>query len=172
MVKSFRILALFTFFSCFYFNANKQAITNFIIPNKKPKVTKVKEITFGIIKPDAVKNKNSGEIIRIIELNNFDIIAMKKIQLTKKQAEGFYFEHKNKSFFKDLINYMTSGPIIVLALEKMNAIKDWRELMGSTNPKKSNPGTLRAMFGTSITENAVHGSDSSKSAQREFKFFF
>lgn len=131
-----------------------------------------KQISFAIIKPDAIANKYSGEIIRIIELNNFDIIGMKKISLTKKQAQDFYCEHKDKPFFKDLVQYMTSGPIIVLALEKHNAIKDWRDLMGSTNPEQSSIGTLRKMFGESLTKNAVHGSDSEKSAQRELKFFF
>jgi nucleoside-diphosphate kinase len=127
--------------------------------------------TFAMIKPDAVQTLQSGRIITMIELNKFSIINMRKIQLTKKQAEGFYAEHKNKSFFKDLIDYMTSGPVIMMVLEKNNAIEDWRTLIGSTNPAQARPGTLRAMFGTDKAHNAVHGSDSQTSAEQEIEFF-
>lgn len=130
------------------------------------------ERTFGIIKPDAVKAKHAGEIIRFIELNNFTILRMQKIRLTKKQAERFYAAHKAKPFFKDLVNYMISGPVVLLALEKDNAIKDWRELMGSTDPKKAQYGTLRKMFGSSVGTNALHGSDSKTGAEQELFFFF
>lgn len=130
------------------------------------------ERTFGIIKPDAVRTKHAGEIIRIIELNNFTILRMQKIRLTRKQAEKFYAAHKSKAFFMELINYMTSGPVILLALEKDNAVKDWRELMGATDPKRANYGTLRRMFGTNIGANAVHGSDSKSAAEQELFFFF
>lgn len=127
--------------------------------------------TFAMIKPDAVQAFQSGRIVTMIELNKFNISTMRKIQLTKKQAEGFYAEHKSKPFFKDLIDYMTSGPVIMMVLEKNNAIEDWRTLIGSTNPAQARPGTLRAMFGTDKAHNAVHGSDSQTNAEREIEFF-
>lgn len=130
------------------------------------------EITFAIIKPDAVKSGYTGEIIKLIERNNFEIVGLRKVHLNRRQATRFYGEHKGKAFFNSLINYITSGPVVVLALKKDNAIKEWRDLMGSTNPEKAPVGTLRKMFGTSMTENAVHGSDSPQSAQRELQFFF
>lgn len=128
--------------------------------------------TFAIIKPDAVEAGYTGEIIKLIELNKFNIIRMKKIQLTRKQAENFYKVHKDKEFFPELIKYITSGPVVVLALEKENSIKDWRNLMGATNPEKAPVGTIRKMFGSSITRNATHGSDSPENAQIELLFFF
>lgn len=138
-----------------------------------PKVAPVViERTFAIIKPDAVAAKHAGQIIDLIEKNKFDIIRMKKVQLNRKQAEKFYGVHKEKPFFKGLVEYMISGPVVVLALEKANAIKDWRDLMGATNPEKAAPGTMRRMFGTSLTENATHGSDSRENAQIELNFFF
>lgn len=130
------------------------------------------ERTFAIIKPDAVAAKNSGEIINLIEKNKFNIIGMQKTNLHQKQASEFYKAHKDKPFFKSLIEYMTSGPAIILALEKENAIKEWRDLMGTTNPANAAPGTMRRMFGTSITNNATHGSDSKENAQVELNFFF
>jgi nucleoside-diphosphate kinase len=128
--------------------------------------------TYAMIKPDAVQNGHTGDIIKLIEANKFSIIGIKKVQLTQHQAMAFYKEHQGKSFFKDLIAYMTSGPIIALVLQKKDAVASWRNLMGATNPLKSDVGSLRYMFGSSMTENAVHGSDSEKSARREIKFFF
>ena len=130
------------------------------------------EKTLAMIKPDAVQAKHSGLIINLIELNKFSIVRMEKMNLTKQQAEKFYEIHKDKSFFGELVTYMTSGPVIVMALEKENAVKDWRDLMGDTNPAKAMPGTMRKMFGTSIGNNATHGSDSSDNAKIELKFFF
>lgn len=139
---------------------------------KEPVCTPDLETTFAFIKPDAVKAKNAGMIISVIELNKFNIVSMQKMDLTKKQAESFYAEHKAKSFFNDLVTYMTSGPVIALALRKKDAINEWRQLMGTTDPEKAAVGTMRRMFGTDKTYNAVHGSDSSESALRELALFF
>lgn len=130
------------------------------------------EKTFAIIKPDATAAGHSGQIINIIELNKFSIIRMQKMQLTKEQAEKFYAVHKERSFFRELVDYMISGPVIVMALEKENAIQEWRDLMGATDPKKAGAGTIRRMFGTSIGNNATHGSDAPETAKVELKFFF
>lgn len=128
--------------------------------------------TFAIIKPDAVANGSTGEIINLIERNGFTILNMEKKQLTSKEAESFYAVHKDRPFFKDLVSFMTTGPVVVLALEKNNAVRDWRKLMGATNPERAKVGTLRKMFGTDITHNATHGSDSEKNAAIELNFFF
>ena len=133
---------------------------------------KLPETTFAIIKPDAVRTGNTGSIIDLIELNDFEIVGMEKKHLTKKDAETFYAVHKKRPFFKDLVEYMTSGPIVILALKKENAIKDWRTLMGATDPLKAEVGTIRKMFGTDITENATHGSDAPETAATELKLFF
>lgn len=130
------------------------------------------EKTLGIIKPDAVKKGLSGMIISLIELNKFSIERMQKIQLTRNQAELFYEVHKERPFFQELVETMTAGPVIVMALERENAILGWRELMGATDPEKAAFGTLRKMFGTSIGINAVHGSDSQQTARTELPFFF
>jgi nucleoside-diphosphate kinase len=130
------------------------------------------EKTFAIIKPDALAAGYSGQIINLIELNKFTIIRMQKILFTKEQAEHFYHIHKERPFFQELVDYMISGPVIIMALEKEDAISQWRELMGATDPKKAAPGTLRMMFGTSIGNNATHGSDAPKTAQEELAFFF
>ena len=130
------------------------------------------EKTFAIIKPDAVQAGHAGLIIHLIELNKFVIRGMKKMQLTRAQAEAFYAVHKERPFFGELVDYMLSGPVIVMALEKENAIQEWRDLMGATNPAKAAPGTLRKMFGTSIGSNATHGSDAPETAAQEVKFFF
>ena len=124
--------------------------------------------TLAIIKPDAVTAGNSGKIIDKIEQSGFKIIAMKKTELTKEKAEEFYAIHKGKPFFDELISFMISGPIVVLVLEKENAIEEWRKLMG----KAEIEGTLRNLFGTSVTKNAVHGSDSPETAKTEIKQFF
>lgn len=130
------------------------------------------ERTFGIIKPDAVERKLTGRILEKIEGAGFKIVGMKKIHLSKAQAEGFYYVHKERPFFNDLCAFMSRSPVIVLALEKGNAIAAWRELMGATNPANAEAGTLRKEFGVSIEENSTHGSDSPESAAFEIPYFF
>ena len=130
------------------------------------------ERTFAIIKPDAVGKQHSGAIIARIEAAGFTIRAMRKVWLSKAQAEGFYAVHRGKSFFPSLTEFMASGPIIVLALDADGAIQKWRDLMGATDPAKAAPGTLRAEFGSSIGENATHGSDAPETAAFELGYFF
>ncbi|HTK37460.1 MAG TPA: nucleoside-diphosphate kinase [Pyrinomonadaceae bacterium] len=129
-------------------------------------------LTFGIIKPDAVRGGKQGTIIQRILDNGFNIRGMKLIHQTKKQAEGFYAVHAGKGFYEELTEFMSSGPCVVLALEKENAVKAWRDLMGATNPAEAAEGTLRKEFATSIGENAVHGSDSDENAAIEIGYFF
>ena len=128
--------------------------------------------TFSIIKPDATKRNITGSINKIIEDNNLTIIAQKRIKLSKQQAEGFYFIHKDKPFFNDLIEYMTSGPVIVQVLEGNNAVEQYRSIMGATNPANANEGTIRKEFALNIQENSVHGSDSEENAKNEIVYFF
>ena len=128
--------------------------------------------TFSIIKPDATKRNITGSINQIIEKNGLRIIAQKRIKLTKEQAINFYSIHKEKSFFNDLIEYMTSGPVIVQVLEGENAVNRYREIMGSTNPQEAKEGTIRKKHALNIQENSVHGSDSKESAIIEINFFF
>ena len=128
--------------------------------------------TFSIIKPDATKRNITGAINSLIENSNLKIIAQKRIKLTKEKAEGFYEIHKDKPFFRDLIEYMTSGPVIVQVLEGENAIENYRKIMGATNPENAEEGTIRKEFALNIQENSVHGSDSENSAIIEIKFFF
>ena len=130
------------------------------------------ERTFGIIKPDAVERKLTGKILDKIEAAGFAVVGMKKIQLTRAQAEGFYYVHKERPFFNDLCAFMSRSPVVVLALEKENAILAWRDLMGATNPANAAEGTLRKEFGVSIEENSTHGSDSPESAGFEIPYFF
>jgi nucleoside-diphosphate kinase len=130
------------------------------------------EQTLSIIKPDAVKKGVIGKIIDRFESNGLRIAAMKKIKLSEDMAGGFYAEHKERPFFGDLVEFMTSGPVVVMVLEGDNAIAKNRELMGATNPKEAAAGTIRADFAESIDANAVHGSDSKESAAREIKYFF
>ena len=130
------------------------------------------EKTFAIIKPLAVKEKCSGKIIDIIEKNGFNIINMKKHTMTIDQAKDLYIEDQEKSFFKGMINNMISSPIVILSLEKENAVKDWRKIMGATNPQDAEDGSIRKFFGEDIENNATHGSDSNKSADRELAIFF
>ena len=130
------------------------------------------ERTLGIIKPDAVSKGYAGKILAIVEENGFNIVGLKKIKLTKEKAEGFYYVHKEKPFFNSLTDFMSEGPIIVMVLEKENAIADWRKLMGATNPENAEEGTLRKMFAENIERNAVHGSDSPESAKYEISYFF
>lgn len=130
------------------------------------------ERTFAIIKPDAVERNLTGRIVEKIEGTGFKIIGMKKIHLTKSEAEGFYYVHKERPFFNNLTTFMSRSPVVVLALEKENAIVKWRELMGATNPANAEAGTIRKEFGVSIEENSVHGSDSPESASFEIPYFF
>ena len=126
----------------------------------------------SIIKPDAVAKNVIGKIVDRFETNGLKIAAMKKIKLSEEVAAGFYAEHKERGFFKDLVSFMTSGSVVVMVLEGENAIAKNRELMGATNPKEAAAGTIRADFAESIDANAVHGSDSETSAAREIAYFF
>ena len=128
--------------------------------------------TFAIIKPDAVRNKNTGLIFDNILKSGFNILAAKLIKMTKSQAEGFYAVHTERPFFNELTNFMSSGQCVVLVLEKDNAVNEWRKTIGSTNPKEADKNTIRYKFATSIGENAVHGSDSNENAKIEIAFFF
>jgi len=129
-------------------------------------------LTFGIIKPDAVRAGNHGKIIARVLDAGFAIRGMKLVHQSKKQAEGFYAVHAGKGFYEELTEFMSSGPCVVLALEKENAVKSWRDLMGATNPAEAAEGTLRREFASSIGENAVHGSDSDENAAIEIGYFF
>ena len=128
--------------------------------------------TLSIIKPDAVKKNVVGKIIDRFESNGLRIAAAKKIQLSKCDAKAFYAVHKDRPFFNDLVEFMISGPVVVIVLEGENAVAKNRELMGATNPKEAAPGTIRADFADSIDANAVHGSDSLENAVNEINFFF
>ncbi|MBV9087531.1 MAG: nucleoside-diphosphate kinase [Acidobacteriaceae bacterium] len=129
--------------------------------------------TLAIIKPDAVQKNASGEIISMILANEFHIIGMKMLHITKEQAEGFYAVHAGKPFFNSLTDFMSRGPIIVLALEKQHdAIASWRKLMGATNPANAEEGTIRKRFAANIEQNAVHGSDAEDTARFELSYFF
>ncbi len=129
-------------------------------------------LTFGIIKPDAVKAGTTGSIIQRIIDDGFRIRALKLIHMTLKQAEGFYAVHRERPFFPGLTEFMSSGPCVVMALEKTGAVPAWRNLMGATDPAKADQGTLRKEFGASMGENAVHGSDSDENAAIEISYFF
>jgi len=128
--------------------------------------------TFAIIKPDAVANKSAGQIIARIEESGLDIIALKRLQLDDDMAQGFYAVHKERPFFGDLVKFMTSGPVVAMALEGDNAIARWRDLMGPTNSTEAPAGTLRGDFGTDIERNAVHGSDAPETAKLEISYWF
>jgi len=128
--------------------------------------------TFAIIKPDAVKNKYTGLIYDEILKADFKILSSKLIKMTKKQAEHFYLIHKDRPFYGELTDFMSSGQCMVLALEKENAVSEWRTLIGATNPEEAADKTIRKKFATSLGENAVHGSDSDENAIIEIKFFF
>ena len=130
------------------------------------------ERTLSIIKPDAVAKNAVGQILSRFEAADLQVVALKMQQLTQEQAEGFYAEHSERPFFKDLVAFMTSGPVSVQVLEGEGAILKNRDLMGATNPKEADAGTIRADFATSIDANAVHGSDSETSAAREVAYFF
>ncbi len=130
------------------------------------------ERTLSIVKPDAVAKNVIGEILARFEKAGLKIVAARMMQLSKEQAEGFYEVHKERPFFKDLVSFMISGPVLVQVLEGENAIAKNREVMGATDPKKADKGTIRADFAASIDENAVHGSDAPETAANEIKFFF
>ncbi len=130
------------------------------------------ERTLSIIKPDGVKNGLTGNIIRLFEENGFEIKAVKKVHLSKSEAEGFYYVHKERSFFNSLLSFMTEGPVVLIVLSAENAVLKNRELMGATNPKDAKEGTIRKMYAESIERNVVHGSDSLESAKFEIPYFF
>jgi nucleoside-diphosphate kinase len=128
--------------------------------------------TFTMLKPDAVSAGNTGAITKMIEEAGFKIIAIKKTQLSKERAGEFYAVHKERSFYKELVDYMSTGPIVPMILEKNNAVEDFRKLIGATDPKKAEAGTIRNLFAKSIEANAIHGSDSDENAAIEGNFFF
>jgi nucleoside-diphosphate kinase len=129
-------------------------------------------LTFGIIKPDAVRAGTTGQIIQRITDSGFKIRALKLLQLSLSEAEGFYDVHRERPFFSGLTEFMSSAPCVVMVLAKDSAVKAWRDLMGATDPGKADPGTLRKEFGASLGENAVHGSDSEENAAIEIAYFF
>ncbi len=130
------------------------------------------ERTLAIIKPDAVKSKLIGKIIQRIEEEGFKISGLKMILLTKEEAQGFYIVHKDKPFYDPLTDFMSSGEILIMVLERENAISHWREVMGATDPALAQPGTLRQMYGSSVEQNATHGSDSPQTAAWEVNYFY
>ena len=131
-----------------------------------------KERTLCIIKPDAVEKKKTGAILAMLEDKGFDLVAVKKTQLSQAVAEGFYAVHKARPFFGELVDFMTSGPVVVQVLEGENAIAKYREVMGATNPANADAGTIRKLFAESIEANSVHGSDSVENAATEISYFF
>ena len=128
-------------------------------------------LTFSIIKPDATKRNLTGSINSLIETSGLRIIAQKRIKLTKEQAQKFYDVHNDKPFFADLVEYMTSEPVVVQVLHGDNAVKKYREVMGATNPENAEDGTIRKLFALNVQENSVHGSDSDENAKKEIEFF-
>ncbi|MBP6217989.1 MAG: nucleoside-diphosphate kinase [Oligoflexales bacterium] len=130
------------------------------------------ERTLSIIKPDAVKKNHKGAIIARFEKEGLKVVGMKMKQLSRQEAEGFYAEHKERKFFPELVEFMSSGPVVLMVLQGEKAIERNREIMGATDPSQAKPETLRKLYASSIGENAVHGSDSPSSAQREVSYFF
>jgi len=128
--------------------------------------------TLAIIKPDAVEKRATGEILKRIEANGLRIIALKRVQLTPQQARGFYAVHKKRPFYGDLVEFMTSGPVVIAVLEGEGAVRKWRDLMGPTNSSEAPAGTIRGDFGTDIERNASHGSDAPETARVEVAYFF
>jgi nucleoside-diphosphate kinase len=128
--------------------------------------------TFSIIKPNAFRTGKTGPILAMINEGGFEISAIKMVQLTLEQAESFYAVHKGKSFFEELVEFMTSGPVIVMILKHDNAVEEFRKLIGATDPNKAEPGTIRKTFAVSLKMNAIHGSDNDENATRESNFFF
>ena len=130
------------------------------------------ERTLSIVKPDAVAANRIGKVVSFLEAGGLRVVAMRMIRMSKREAEGFYAVHRERPFFKDLVAYMTSGPVVVQVLEGENAVAKNREIMGATDPKKAAPGTIRADLADSIEANTVHGSDSLENAAREIAYFF
>jgi nucleoside-diphosphate kinase len=130
------------------------------------------ERTFGIIKPDAVKKGHTGAILAMVEENGFRIVGLKTRRISKQEAEAFYAVHKERPFFNGLVSFMTEGPVVLMVLERDNAIAKWRELMGATNPANAAEGTIRKKFAENIERNSVHGSDAAETASIEIPFFF
>ncbi len=130
------------------------------------------EQTFGIIKPDAVKNGHSGAILALLEEHGFRIAALKTRRISRQEAEAFYAVHRERPFFTGLVTFMTEGPVVVMVLERENAIAEWRQLMGATNPANAETGTIRKRFAENIERNSVHGSDALETAAVEIPFFF
>lgn len=130
------------------------------------------QTTFSIIKPDAVKQGNAGKILAILEGAGFRIAALRMLKLSVPQAEGFYAVHRERPFFGGLVKFMTEGPVIVMALEREDAVKKLREVMGATNPANAAEGTIRKLFAESIQRNSIHGSDATETAAEELRYFF
>lgn len=130
------------------------------------------ERTFGIIKPDAVAKGHTGAILNILQENGFNVVGMKMVRMAGHQAEAFYAVHKDRPFFSGLVAFMTEGPVVVLVLERENAVAKWREVMGATNPANAAEGTIRKRFAENIERNSVHGSDAPETAAQEIPFFF
>ena len=128
--------------------------------------------TFSIIKPDAVATGKAGKILSLLEDNGFKIVALRKVKLSQAQAEGFYAVHKERPFYSSLVKFMTEGPVIVMALEREDAVKKLREVMGATNPANAAEGTVRKLYAESIERNAIHGSDAPETAAEELAYFF
>jgi nucleoside-diphosphate kinase len=130
------------------------------------------DFTFSIIKPNAVRTGKAGPILAMINEGGFEIAAMRMVKITREQAESFYDVHKGKPFYEGLVEFMTSGPVVVMVLKHTNAVEEFRKLIGATDPSKAEPGTIRKIFAVSLQMNAVHGSDSVENAHREAGFFF
>jgi nucleoside-diphosphate kinase len=130
------------------------------------------EKTFSIIKPDAVASGKAGKILALLEENGFRIVALRMAKLSQSQAEGFYAVHKERPFYSSLVKFMTEGPVVLMALERADAVKKLREVMGATNPANAAEGTVRKLFAESIERNAIHGSDAPETAAQELQFFF
>jgi nucleoside-diphosphate kinase len=130
------------------------------------------ERTLCIIKPDAVSKRKTGQILQRVQEEGFQILAMRQARLSRHQAEGFYAVHRERPFFKDLCDFMTSGPLVLVALEREDAVAHWRKVIGATDPAKADAGTLRKLHGASLGENAVHGSDSVENGRIECAWFF
>jgi nucleoside-diphosphate kinase len=130
------------------------------------------EKTFSIIKPDAVAAGNSGKVLALLEENGFRIVALRMVKLSQPQAEGFYAVHRERPFYASLVKFMTEGPVIVMALERVDAVAKLREVMGATNPANAAPGTIRKLYAESIERNVIHGSDAPETAAQELQYFF
>jgi nucleoside-diphosphate kinase len=128
--------------------------------------------TFSIIKPDAVSSGKAGKILSLLEDNGFRLVALRMLKLSRPQAEGFYAVHRERPFFESLVKFMTEGPVIVMALEREDAVKKLREVMGATNPANAAEGTVRKLYAESIERNAMHGSDAPETAEQELQYFF